>query len=348
MFGSIKSKKGEASRLAEKAVLVDQDLVVRNMPRLANFQNQNIVHRTASQSGFMPPVSNPGNSKKIGLLIIIGGLLLVAALVYVSFSFIIKPQMSSPAPQVVSIPEENTDENTLVTEAAPETKVLQPETAIATITPVALEIASSSVINEAVPVVASSSAVIEDEVILPSDEDGDGLSAEEEVIFGTDPRKSDSNNNSYADLVEVENGYDPANPGSLETNRGLRRYQEASGAFSFLYPASWKVSELGDGSTFVFAAPDNSIIQLSVQDNFDKQSILGWYSALFPEDTITYDKLKTNVSWDGLASRDGLNFYIGDKSRTKIYAWSYIPALDNYQPYGNVFKMMFSSFTLKQ
>lgn len=336
--------------MAEKAALVNQDLVVRNMPHLVNFQGPLVRQEISRRRGFMPPISNNSNSKKIGLLIIAVGLLLVAALVYVSFSFIIKPQMSpSTSLNVLEVGKEESVENDYRAQIAPEGVSLQPETLIATVTPMSLEVASSSLIDViATSTTLSPSESLETEIILATDEDGDGLSTEEELVFGTDPQKTDSNDNSYADLVEVENGYNPATPGPLESNQGLRFYQEASGAFSFLYPASWQVSELGDGTTFVFAAPDNSIIQLSVQDNFDKQSILGWYGALFPEDTITYDKLKTSVSWDGLASRDGLNFYIGDKSRTRIYAWSYIPAVENYQPYSNIFKMMFSSFDLPQ
>lgn len=44
------------------------------------------------------------------------------------------------------------------------------------------------------------------------DADQDGLSAEEEKAFGTDPANSDTDGDSYSDGVEIESGYDPLKP----------------------------------------------------------------------------------------------------------------------------------------
>lgn len=44
------------------------------------------------------------------------------------------------------------------------------------------------------------------------DADQDGLSAEEEKAFGTDPANSDTDGDGYSDGVEVESGYDPLKP----------------------------------------------------------------------------------------------------------------------------------------
>ncbi len=44
------------------------------------------------------------------------------------------------------------------------------------------------------------------------DSDQDGLSAEEEKAFGTDPTNSDTDGDGYSDGVEVESGYDPLKP----------------------------------------------------------------------------------------------------------------------------------------
>lgn len=44
------------------------------------------------------------------------------------------------------------------------------------------------------------------------DADQDGLSAEEEKAFGTDPTNSDTDGDGYSDGVEVESGYDPLKP----------------------------------------------------------------------------------------------------------------------------------------
>lgn len=44
------------------------------------------------------------------------------------------------------------------------------------------------------------------------DSDQDGLSDEEEKLYGTDPSNSDSDRDGYSDGVEVQGGYDPAKP----------------------------------------------------------------------------------------------------------------------------------------
>jgi hypothetical protein len=44
------------------------------------------------------------------------------------------------------------------------------------------------------------------------DSDQDGLSNDEEKLYGTDPMKSDTDGDGYSDGVEVESGYDPLKP----------------------------------------------------------------------------------------------------------------------------------------
>lgn len=48
-----------------------------------------------------------------------------------------------------------------------------------------------------------------------SDADGDGLFLYEEMLYNTDPNNADSDNDSFNDRLEIENGYDPNGPGRL-------------------------------------------------------------------------------------------------------------------------------------
>lgn len=41
------------------------------------------------------------------------------------------------------------------------------------------------------------------------DSDGDGLSDNEEILYGTDPQNSDTDGDGYSDGEEVKNGHDP-------------------------------------------------------------------------------------------------------------------------------------------
>ena len=45
-----------------------------------------------------------------------------------------------------------------------------------------------------------------------NDSDQDGLSNDEEKLYGTDPTKKDTDGDGYSDGVEVESGYDPLKP----------------------------------------------------------------------------------------------------------------------------------------
>lgn len=66
------------------------------------------------------------------------------------------------------------------------------------------------------------------------DADQDGLSDDEEKIFGTDPLKRDTDGDSYSDGVEVESGYDPRKPApgdklvSEDDGLGKGGYDESS------------------------------------------------------------------------------------------------------------------------
>src|SRR3989338_2875622 len=48
-----------------------------------------------------------------------------------------------------------------------------------------------------------------------ADSDADGLSDDQEVMYGTDPMNPDSDGDGYLDGAEVQNGYNPAGPGPL-------------------------------------------------------------------------------------------------------------------------------------
>ena len=58
--------------------------------------------------------------------------------------------------------------------------------------------------------------IIEEECKTIIDIDGDGLSEEQELNYGTDPNNSDTDGDGYLDGEEVENGYNPSGPGLLE------------------------------------------------------------------------------------------------------------------------------------
>jgi len=359
MFGLSKNKttnsdenQDKSENLKEK---IDQDLRVRNMP---NWQKSSVsFSKTKSSelnynSGLSSHVGE-GSAKSrsshqtIGLVIIGGGLVLIAALVYLSYLFIIKPSLQ---PEATNTPEEveNIIENTELSSSPVEIDFENSAEVIET-NPVILDIeetesvssSSLDLIDETMPEEGVIILVEELEPIL--DSDNDGLNDEEEILLGTDINNTDTNGNTYPDLVEVENNYDPLGSGSLANNSNLSVYTDDVYGFQLLYPREFEYDSLNDNQVLLFSAPDGSFFQISIQENLEQEDLSTWYAKMFPENIVSYDKIKVNSSWEGIESQDSLNFYLTSNEKTNIFTISYIPALTGRIAYPNIFSMMIES-----
>jgi len=346
MFGHKNKKLNNDQELITK---INQDLIVRNMPSLTR-PSDPVSASSLDDQSTNSVLSNMGqpkhNFKMVGLIIIGGGLLLIGGLVYLSYIYIIKPQ-ASKAPTVFVAPEPtksivDTINEIQATASEPIIIATTSEVTIATTTELATTTASSSLImNEELNGKQNTD--------LPPllDSDADGLNDEEELVLGTNAQLADSNNNTYSDLIEINNSYDPAGKGKISGNVNLTKYINKTIGYEILYPKKWTQKSLNDDSTIIFTAPDDSIIQISVQENLERQSILGWYSNAFPDIVVTYDKLKTIDNWDGIMGDDSLNFYLTDKKHKNVYVISYLPAVSERFVYPNIFKLMINSLVIK-
>ncbi len=325
---------------------INHDMVVRNMPNLARLsaRTTNSNSQNQSSSSILPPQTAKHDFKMVGLVIIAGGLLLIGGLVYLSYVFIIKPQTNKPAVSNIIAPQETSSPVATPSATTSEEIITATSTEVATVTPTVLDLATSSeqlIMNEELNGKQGTN--------LPPllDTDNDGLNDEEELVLGTNANLADSNGNTYSDLVEINNGYDPVVSGKLDENPNLSKYVNKTLLYQMLYPKTWLVNSLSDDATITFTAPDDSIIQVSVQENSDHQSITGWYGSSFPEAAITYAKLKSTPTWDGISGVDNLNFYLTDKKRNTVYIISYIPAVDGRLVYPNIFNIMVNSLIVK-
>jgi len=346
MFGHKIKKLNNDQELVTK---VNQDLIVRNMPVLARAGSPVPASSSDNQmtGGGLSSFDQPKhNFKMVGLVIIGGGLLLIGGLVYLSYIYIIKPQ-ANKTPTVFVEPESTKSIVDTINE-------MQATTSEPIIVATTSEVTAATT-SEVTAATASSSLVMNEELNgkqntdLPPlvDSDADGLNDEEEAVLGTNAQLVDSNNNTYPDLIEINNNYDPAGKGKISGNVNLIKYVNKTIGYEILYPKNWTPKSLNDDSTIVFTAPDDSIVQISVQDNTDRQSILGWYGNAFPDIVVTYDKLKTIDNWDGIMGDDNLNFYLTDKKHKSIYVISYLPAVNERLAYPNIFKLMINSLVIK-
>ena len=91
MFNTNNSAKSNHSseKIEDK---INQDFVTHNMPAPHLFSGQTFSSG-ATKSDKAITVSGPESHHKIGLLIISGGLILIAALLYFGYSYFIKPML---------------------------------------------------------------------------------------------------------------------------------------------------------------------------------------------------------------------------------------------------------------
>jgi len=322
---------------------VDQDLIVHNMPNQAKLSGAVYSSKPAftnysdsSHFNNSEQSNKKNNFKIIGILIITLGIIFVLTLIYFSYRFIIQPKTEN------IIQQDNVESYNIVSDEnkAEELNIILPATTTE------IQIEAVDILEEDNIDLASSSAVLMSDILPPLvDSDSDGLNDFEEGILGTDISLVDSDDDTFNDLSELENGYNPAGTGKLVMNPNISEYNGKT--YSLLYPAVWGVSSLNNDETVIITTEDNSLIQISSQDNENVQSILSWYEEYFPNILVTYDKLKKGSGWEGIMSPDNINFYLVDDMRDKIYVISYISAVGERVTYPNIFNFIIKSFSIK-
>ncbi|MFA5024367.1 MAG: thrombospondin type 3 repeat-containing protein [Patescibacteria group bacterium] len=341
-------KKTNEKETKEKELIaqIGQNLVVHNMPSPARIIGS--YHPSPSLTTGPSLISeSKSNFKAVGILIIVGGLIIVAGLVYASYYFIIKPTINKNQPGSMVATKKPTFETVTATTTpttTPTAIIMATSSTMATVTPNNLDLSTST---DSTTMNEESTGKINQNLPPLVDSDKDGLNDEEEATLGTNAAVADSDIDGYSDLAELNSGYDPLGPGKLKDSSTLAIYNEASGSYQVFYPKNWTVKPLNTGYTVIFTAPDDSIIQISIQDNSDKEGILTWYESSFPGLVVTYDKLESQDSWDGIMGEDNLNFYLTDKKHTNIYVISYIPAVTGRIAYPSIFKTMINSLVVK-
>ena len=280
-------------------------------------------------------ISEFGIGNGISLIITLG-IIFILTLIYFSYRFIVQPKTEN-------VTQQNTVEaNDIV---SGENKI-EDLNKILPATTTEIQIKTVDVLEKDSIDIASSSSVLINDILPPLiDSDSDGLNDLEEEIIGSDINLTDSDNDTFSDLSEIENGYNPIGSGKLVMNSNIAEYNGK--AYSFLYPVVWGVSSLNNDETVIITTDDNSLIQISSQDNENVQSILSWYEEYFPDTLITYDKLKKGSGWEGIMSPDNINFYLVDDMRDKIYVISYIAAVGERVSYPNIFNFIINSFSIK-
>ncbi|MFZ4648598.1 MAG: thrombospondin type 3 repeat-containing protein [Patescibacteria group bacterium] len=302
------------------------DFVVHNMP--APVSSEGTTNKTS--------LAAPENHKKTGMIIISLGILLVIGLLYGVYILVIKPSLKSNVSQEVPL--------------AVEEPVVTPENIQAVVIP---PVASSTVIATETPEISPTSTTnIEQPVVVPSvesiiDTDSDGLSDEEEKLIGSNPNKIDTDSDGNADLIEVQNTYNPAGSGRLASSSMLNNYRNPSLKYSLIYPKSWSIKNLNGNETVLISSVDEKyFIQILHQNNENNLDIVDWYQAEFPGQEVGEGRSATDGSWIGVYNADKSVFYLNDKAKKNIYIFSLTAAEGSAVNYFRLFELVINNFKL--
>lgn len=292
--------------------------------------------------------NDAGKAKTTGLLILIGGFIFLVgtALGLYYYLFKYQPGIKAVENQATEpiVSEQKTNESTAVIDTQ-----FPATTTFATTSDIITSIATTSTTtSEAIEQLIASSSITTVSV-LAQDTDSDGLTDEEERLLGTNINSSDSDEDGYSDVEEVKKLYNPASSGKIETNLAIKKYVNNTLGYSLLYPSSWTVKVNDD--SLIFIAPDNQIIQINIQQNTAKQTIVEWYKKEFglvavSDDRIIYHKNADGVvDWQGIKNDDNANIYLVDNNRNNIITINYNLGLGNTLNYPNIYQLVIDSFS---
>lgn len=315
---------------------IKDDFIVHNMPEANRFSGQTFTNVSSKQAPIIASVGKIDSHYKIGILIISGGVILIGALIYAAYVFMIKPAVKTPVAPVVK------------TEAPVEETPAAVEQVVPVVTPVVEPVATTTTSE----IVATSTDLLPEEkntnfipsVVSVVDSDFDGLTDDEEKLIGTNLSLADTDNDSYSDIAELKSGYNPLLAGKkMDESSMFSRYQIDSRT-NILYLNAWEVTRSDANNTIVFTDEDKAFIQVTFQNNDEKLPPLAWYekqfSGLMPGESISGD------SWSGFYSQDNSAAYIFSNDLLKIYTIAYSPLVENDLNFP-FFRLMAKTITIK-
>ncbi len=193
--------------------------------------------------------------------------------------------------------------------------------------------------------------------ISSKDGDNDGLTNEEEKIWGTKADLPDTDSDGYQDGKEILAGYDPLNPvssGRLQDSSSVGTYNNKDYGYTILYPVNWLADALseGDASEVIFTPSSLDIagqfMEVAVVENPTGLSATDWYiDQLNLDENEAAPELESIVTFsgiEGVMSLVGFTAYF--TTNNYVYAVNYGYGDAKEVDFTTTFQMMVKSFTL--
>ncbi len=308
---------------------VEKEIVLDSKPKLTAPEKKMLDKSAAAGAGILLHPANILTNKKYA--IIFGSGLFVVILAGVSVYFYLQtkqqPKTSLPTQPKISVEIPSVPTPVVVETTTEEAVPL-------TTTPQALAEAS----------IEFSSSVLGDSPDL----DKDNLTDAAEELFGTDPSKPDSDEDTYNDGHEVFYLYNPAGkePQRIIDSGYVKEYSNPTLGYKVFYPLTWAIGNVDE--TFrdvLFSTITGENIELRVFDRLPNQTFADWFAQWAPNEQ--YQNLfdfQTRFGELGKNRADNLVYYFMDDSR--VYVMVYHTTDSNVVNYRSVMVMMARSFRL--
>lgn len=177
------------------------------------------------------------------------------------------------------------------------------------------------------------------------DIDGDGLTDLEEDVIGTKASSRDSDLDGYDDKAEFSVLYNPAGAGKLIENKRIKLFNNSDYKYFIYHPSIWTTEDIGGRESVMFRVDGQQFMQVVAQENTKAQSIEEWYKEQFNAAAIDPSLEVVKKGWTGFYSPDGLKAYLLTPKKDYIFVVSYNTAGGTVLDYKGVFDMMITSLT---
>ena len=185
--------------------------------------------------------------------------------------------------------------------------------------------------------------IVEEEqvAIVIIDNDNDGLSAKEEVAVGTSDFSPDTDSDSYQDLAEMLNGYNPTGEGLISANVNFKKFTNSKYNFSFYYPKVFATTAKTNDA-IIFDLGGEEFFQLFIEANEGKLDIEDWYKKQFGINVMDSGLISVNGDWNVIKNEDLKSVFFKNNRDDYVIAFNY--SIKNESNYQNIFEIVFSTF----
>ncbi len=335
MFDDLNNKKGEiedifADTEQESLAKKNEELPSNppaNIPVLKEKVSEDVETVKKQDSDYAT-----GKKKKLLKLMIIAGLvILLSVAAYFAYSYFM-PSSETDLENNIVIVESNVNEQ--------DSQNNWPEL-----------IDPNLIIPEEEEVAPEPEPIIEEETVSPIwlerinttklalvDSDSDGLNDLAEEYIGTDPNNADTDGDSYSDLSEILNSYNPLGEGVLPVDFLITHYQDE--IFELLHHSQASISLDNTSNTKLITITWPSLdildyqIGIYVQENLWKADVFSWYASQFPNASrVDNSRIVSHPNLGaGIIDEDGLAIYFvsADYSKIITISWQDNLGLEDY------------------